>query len=94
MVSEEGGRRAEWVGKDGEKEKSSVWVWWRRPEEWAEVISGWVESTGQKGTVLTLYELGRGAGSVGQGMFALCCCSCSMAQVPGVCMETDPLICT
>jgi len=33
------------------------WIFWRRPEEWASVIEAWVESTGQKGTVLTLYEL-------------------------------------
>ena len=67
---EDGGRRAEWVGK--EQEKASAWVWWRRPEEWAEVLSGWVEETGQKGSVLTLYELSQGAPTVDQGNSEWC----------------------
>lgn len=40
MVGKEGGGRAEWI-VEGEKE-GSVWVFWKRPEEWAEVLSGWV----------------------------------------------------
>ncbi|EKG19426.1 ESCRT-II complex vps25 subunit [Macrophomina phaseolina MS6] len=64
MAGPEGGHRAEWV--DGEKkgknmdsgtEAGRVWVYWRRPEEWASLIEGWVDATGQKNTVLTLYEL-------------------------------------
>jgi ESCRT-II complex subunit VPS25 len=35
-----GGRRAEWV--DGAGGKGVVWVWWRRPEEWAGIIGDWV----------------------------------------------------
>lgn len=38
MASEEGGRRAEWIGGDW----VSCWVFWRRPEEWAEVVARWV----------------------------------------------------
>jgi ESCRT-II complex subunit VPS25 len=53
MASEEGDARAEWLGPD----KTSAWIWWRRPEEWATLIANWVEETGQKGAVLTLYEL-------------------------------------
>lgn len=53
MTSEEGDARAEWVGPD----RSSAWIWWRKPEEWATLILSWVEETGQKGSVLTLYEL-------------------------------------
>ncbi|KAK7536054.1 putative vacuolar protein-sorting-associated protein [Phyllosticta citribraziliensis] len=34
-----------------------MWIYWRRPEEWAGVLEGWVDATGQKNTVLTLYEL-------------------------------------
>lgn len=37
MVSE---GRAEWIG--GEKDGGAFWVWWKRPEEWAEVLAGWV----------------------------------------------------
>lgn len=53
MVSEEGDARAEWFGPD----KSSAWIWWRKPEEWATLIASWVDESGQKGSVLTLYEL-------------------------------------
>ncbi|OMP88272.1 Vacuolar protein-sorting-associated protein 25 [Diplodia seriata] len=62
MCGAEGGHRAEWV--DGDKKKSDgngeavrAWIYWRRPEEWASLIEGWVDATGQKNTVLTLYEL-------------------------------------
>ena len=64
MASEEGDRRAEWIGR--KEDKAAAWVWWRRPEEWAEVLAGWVEETGQKGTVLTLYEIVNGMPSVDQ----------------------------
>jgi len=62
MISAEGDRRAEWVptGKKrdvGNEGKSSAWIYWKRPEEWADVIHEWVDSTGQKGSVLTIYEL-------------------------------------
>lgn len=33
--------RAEWIG-DEEKDGGAFWVWWKRPEEWAEVLAGWV----------------------------------------------------
>ena len=38
-----GGRRAEWVPASaaGGGEKTIAWIWWRRPEEWAKVISDW-----------------------------------------------------
>ncbi|MCJ1311477.1 hypothetical protein MMC25_005149 [Agyrium rufum] len=70
MTKEEGGRRAEWVGKAGERlggaGGGTAWIYWRRPEEWAEVIAGWVDETGQKNTVLTLYELTEGEGVTAQ----------------------------
>jgi ESCRT-II complex subunit VPS25 len=65
MVSQEG--RAEWVDAD----KASAWIWWRKPEEWAGLVAAWVEETGQKGTVLTLYELVEGEASVGQEFYGL-----------------------
>lgn len=73
MTTPEGGSRAEWipsastsgsagkkgVGQKGEEEgDGKVWVYWRRPEEWAQVLEEWVDRTGQKGTVVTLYEIG------------------------------------
>ena len=41
MGSVEGGKRAEWIGGEGGG-KGVVWIWWRRPEEWAGVILDWV----------------------------------------------------
>ncbi|KAF2145563.1 uncharacterized protein K452DRAFT_283919 [Aplosporella prunicola CBS 121167] len=77
MCSEDGGRRAEWLdAKDGKKsagEGGRCWVFWRRPEEWAAVLEGWVEGTGQRGVVLTLYEIVESDGTADQGM---CLCVC------------------
>ncbi|KAB8278809.1 ESCRT-II complex subunit-domain-containing protein [Aspergillus minisclerotigenes] len=58
-----GGRRAEWV--DGTN-KTIAWVWWRRPEEWAGILADWVENTGQKNVVLTVYELVEGEATMSQ----------------------------
>lgn len=70
MTTEDGGQRAEWIvagdGKGGGKEGGSFWVFWKRPEEWADVVAGWVEETGQKNMVLTLYELVDGEMTKGQ----------------------------
>ncbi|KAG0649845.1 Vacuolar -sorting-associated 25 [Hyphodiscus hymeniophilus] len=50
--------RAEWIGSGkGDERRNTAWIWWRNPEEWANAIAEWVEETGQKNTVLTLYEL-------------------------------------
>ncbi|KAI4849025.1 hypothetical protein E4T44_03594 [Aureobasidium sp. EXF-8845] len=53
MASSEGESRAEWISKD----RTTVWIWWRSLAEWAEAIASWVDETGQKGVVLTIYEL-------------------------------------
>ncbi|KAK4219997.1 ESCRT-II complex subunit [Rhypophila decipiens] len=42
-----------------------VWIFWRTPEEWASMIEKWVDETGQKGSVLTLYELTYGEATRG-----------------------------
>lgn len=69
MASADGDKRAEWAvpGYGGgskritremsAEQKSAAWIWWRRPEEWAEMMYAWVDGTGQKGSVLTVYEL-------------------------------------
>ncbi|KAL4977519.1 ESCRT-II complex subunit-domain-containing protein [Aspergillus desertorum] len=57
-----GGRRAEWI--DGTK--NTAWIWWRRPEEWARLIANWIENTGQKNVVLTVYELIEGEATISQ----------------------------
>ncbi|KIV98696.1 uncharacterized protein PV09_09524 [Verruconis gallopava] len=67
MASSEGGNRAEWT----DKTKSRAWVWWRKPEEWADVIYQWIEGTGQKGSVLTVYELSQGDSTRGSDLHDL-----------------------
>ncbi len=32
-------------------------IFWRRPEEWAELIYDWIKETGQNKSILTFYEL-------------------------------------
>jgi ESCRT-II complex subunit VPS25 len=64
MCSQEGDNRAEWLGLP--TEKSSAWIWWRKPEEWGGKLESWVDETGQKGTVFTLYELVEGEATEGQ----------------------------
>lgn len=67
MTSKEGDERAEWLSSD----KTSCWVWWRKPEEWATLIATWVDDTGQKGVVLTLYELVEGEATEQQEFYGL-----------------------
>lgn len=40
--------------------KTSCWIYWRRPEEWAALIEEWIHQTGKKGSVLTVYEIAHG----------------------------------
>lgn len=72
MATAEGGNRAEFVPTSSSKRKTAagedsdaakVWIYWRRPEEWAAALEEWVDRTGQKGTVLTLYEIVEGDAS-------------------------------
>jgi ESCRT-II complex subunit VPS25 len=44
-----------------------AWIYWRTPEEWAALVESWVDSTGQRGSVLTVYELVEGDGTVDAG---------------------------
>ena len=67
MASKDGDERAEWLSP----EKSSAWIWWRKPEEWASMIAAWVEETGQKNVVLTLYEIVEGEASMNQEFYGL-----------------------
>jgi ESCRT-II complex subunit VPS25 len=58
---------AEWASigsndrrQDEFKGKSTVLIYFKRPEEWANLISKYIDSTGQNGTVVTMYELAEG----------------------------------
>jgi len=59
MTSAEGDYRAEWIsdGKKGSERKDAAWIFWRKTDEWADVVYSWVDGTAQKGTVFTLLEL-------------------------------------
>jgi ESCRT-II complex subunit VPS25 len=66
-----GGQRAEWIegaaAGGNTAPKSVAWIWWRRPEEWADVLVDWIDVTGQRGVVLTVFELVQGEATVSQG---------------------------
>ncbi|KAF8440147.1 ESCRT-II complex subunit-domain-containing protein [Terfezia claveryi] len=47
-------------------DKSAFYIYWRRVDEWANIIYDWIDSTGQKNAVLTLYEISEGDLSVSQ----------------------------
>ncbi|KAJ5679414.1 hypothetical protein N7462_007658 [Penicillium macrosclerotiorum] len=49
----------DWMAKS--EEEGGGW-----PEEWADVLTDWVDSTGQRGVVLTVYELLQGEATVSQ----------------------------
>jgi len=66
MASEPGGRRVQWVDEKAGPASERCWVFWRRPEEWATLVEGWIDETGQRNSVLTLYELAEGDATVGQ----------------------------
>ena len=59
--------RVEYVG--GGTSGDVVFLYWRKPEEWAELVENYVEESGQKGSVLTVYEIVEGDGTKGNGMF-------------------------
>jgi len=39
------------------KQTSTVLLYWRKPEEWAEILHKWAVSTGQLNSILTFYEI-------------------------------------
>jgi len=39
------------------RQTSSVLIYWRTPEEWAELLHEWATNTGQLNTILTFYEI-------------------------------------
>eukprot|EP00871_Galdieria_phlegrea_P005907 jgi/Galph1/803/GphlegSOOS_G5445.1 len=43
----------EWLNK----ERDVCLIFWRRPKEWAQLIYAWVELTGRRKSILTLYEI-------------------------------------
>jgi ESCRT-II complex subunit VPS25 len=60
MSKSENGGRIEWIPATGGGRSESCYIWWRTQGEWADAVYAWVEGTGQRNTVLTLYELREG----------------------------------
>ncbi|KAK3342962.1 ESCRT-II complex subunit-domain-containing protein [Neurospora tetraspora] len=58
-------------GGAGEQEGGEAFIYWRTPEEWGTLIEGWVEETGQRGSVLTVYELREGEGTRGTEIWGM-----------------------
>lgn len=48
-----------------------ILIWWKKAEEWGNDIARWIDETGQKGTVLTLWEISNGDGTMGQEFHGL-----------------------
>ncbi|TCD70061.1 hypothetical protein EIP91_005042 [Steccherinum ochraceum] len=42
---------------DPPKQSNSAILYWRTPDEWAEVLYDWAETTGQLNTILTFYDI-------------------------------------
>lgn len=67
MSSPAGGQTIEFIPPASKTEQSNaVYVWWKSASEWADLLYAWVDETGQKGAVLTVYELRDGEGVGGR----------------------------
>ncbi|KAI5370388.1 putative ESCRT-II complex, Vps25 subunit, winged helix-like DNA-binding domain superfamily [Septoria linicola] len=67
MSQPSNGPSAEWIVPTGRGETSNTcYVYWKTPAEWADLIYTFIEETGQKGAVLTIYELREGESSLGR----------------------------
>ncbi|RUS32794.1 putative methyltransferase-domain-containing protein [Jimgerdemannia flammicorona] len=61
---------AEWdvAGATGRQlQKTQCFIYWRKPEEWANYISSWVSDNGMNNSILTLYEIANGDNTEGTG---------------------------
>eukprot|EP01102_Stenamoeba_stenopodia_P008938 TRINITY_DN2613_c0_g2_i1.p1 TRINITY_DN2613_c0_g2~~TRINITY_DN2613_c0_g2_i1.p1 ORF type:complete len:204 (+),score=46.00 TRINITY_DN2613_c0_g2_i1:247-858(+) len=59
--------RAAWQGKD----KTSLLVYWRTPEEWGSLIYKWICDNGMTDTVCTFYEIQQGDHSDDQEFYMI-----------------------
>ncbi|KAL3123026.1 hypothetical protein niasHT_001226 [Heterodera trifolii] len=60
-------KHVEWKDKD----KTRCNIYWRRPEEWGQLLYEWANSIGLLNTVVTLYELTQGEDVVKESFFGL-----------------------
>ncbi|KAI9900617.1 hypothetical protein N3K66_004879 [Trichothecium roseum] len=55
----------------GDEDGDVVFIYWRKPEEWARLVEDYVERTGQKGAVMTIYELAEGEATRGSELHGI-----------------------
>ncbi|CAB5358441.1 ESCRT-II complex, vps25 subunit [Rhizophagus irregularis] len=53
---------AEW---DPPSKKDSAIIYWRKPEDWANLINNWVLETGMSNSIVTVYEIAHGDSAEG-----------------------------
>ncbi|RIA91711.1 ESCRT-II complex subunit-domain-containing protein [Glomus cerebriforme] len=53
---------AEW---ESPPKKVSAIIYWRKPEEWANLINNWILETGMSNSIVTVYEIAHGESSEG-----------------------------
>lgn len=72
MSQAENGGRIEFISPAMRGEQSNTcYVYWRTLTEWADAIYAWVDETGQKGAVLTIYEIREGEAVQGKEWFGI-----------------------
>ncbi|CAG8497468.1 509_t:CDS:2 [Paraglomus occultum] len=59
---------AEW---DPPNKKTSAFIYWKKPEEWATSISNWVSENGLNNSIMTLYEIAHGEASEGTDFYEI-----------------------
>lgn len=63
-------KHAEWVNPGNKKQ--GLLILWNTIEEWAYLLYDWIDTSGQNGTILTIYELQRGDISKSQEFSGMC----------------------
>ncbi|KAJ3153677.1 Vacuolar protein-sorting-associated protein 25 [Geranomyces michiganensis] len=59
---------AEW---DSPQSRDQCLILWRKPDEWASILSAWAFESGHTNTICTMYELLHGDDTVGQEFYNL-----------------------
>ncbi|KAJ2904682.1 hypothetical protein MKZ38_007423 [Zalerion maritima] len=57
--------------KPQQPQQDTWWIWWRPVQEWANLLEKWIEDTGQRGSVLTVWEINHGEGARGTEFYGM-----------------------
>lgn len=63
-------KHAEWINPNNKKQ--GLLILWNTIEEWAYIVYDWIDTSGQNGSILTIYELQRGDMSKTQEFSGMC----------------------